>query len=146
MAVLFALPAVAFAVLVTILYEDRLLPQTGSGPEPSADAEPARGTALASPSVATATAEETVSPSSPDMAAVPAAVEPAAVEPAGAPAPSHAARPRGRQCDVRRDAVSQGRPRIHRPVAGSAAPRVAAAQARSVREVRLEGAVSIPRH
>ncbi|MCO5969880.1 hypothetical protein [Actinoallomurus soli] len=141
MAALFALPAVAFAVLVTILYEDRLLPQTGSGPEPSADAEPARGTALASPSAATATAEETVSLSSPVMAA-----ESAAAEPAGAPAPSHAARPRGRQCDVRRDAVSQGRSRIHRPVAGSAAPRVAAAQARSVREVSLEGAVSIPRH
>jgi hypothetical protein len=139
MAALLALPAVAFAVLVTILYEDRLLPQADSGPKPLADAGPAAGTALASPAVADAVATEEPAP-----APVPVAAEPVDAEPADVTAALQPARPRGRHCEVRRDASSPARPRVHRPVVGSV--RRTAAPSRPAREVHLEGAVSLPGH
>ncbi|GAA0351864.1 hypothetical protein NE235_23200 [Actinoallomurus spadix] len=62
MAALLVMPAVAFAVLVTILYEDRLLPQSGSAPEPLADGEPAVGTASAVAAVAATEETATIPP------------------------------------------------------------------------------------
>ncbi|MEV5710729.1 hypothetical protein [Actinoallomurus sp. NPDC052274] len=150
MAALLALPAVALAVLVTIMYEDRLLPQSESAQEPSAAAEPVA--ALASPPVAdAASAQETAPISSPVADAGPgpettAVSSPAAVlEPADVTAPTRTARRPGRQCQVGRDSVLQGRPRTHRPAVGSVATRRAAVPSRSARELHLEGAVSVPR-
>ncbi|MEV5751164.1 hypothetical protein AB0L00_25375 [Actinoallomurus sp. NPDC052308] len=152
MAALLALPAVALAVLVTIMYEDRLLPQSESAQEPSAASEPVVEAALASPPVAdAASAAETAPISSPVADVGPeqkttAVSSPAAgLEPADVTAPAHTARTPGRQCQVGRDAVLQGRPRTHRPAAGSVATRRAAVPSRSAREL-LEGAVSAPRH
>lgn len=143
MAALLVMPAVAFAVLVTILYEDRLLPQSGSAPEPLADGEPAVGTAPAAAAVAAT--EET--------AAVPAIVtdpEPAGAERVGAesadagPVSVPAVRPRDRRCEVGRDTLPPARPRVHRPLVGAAAG-PATVPPPSTSGVRLKGAVSLPR-
>ncbi|GAA4610706.1 hypothetical protein GCM10023195_44810 [Actinoallomurus liliacearum] len=170
MAALLALPAVALAVLVTIMYEDRLLPQSESAQEPSAATEPVAEAALASPPVAdaasaeaalaspavssadAASVEETAPLSSPVADVGPgrettAVSSPAAgLEPADVTAPAHTARTPGRQCQVGRDSVLQGRPRTHRPAVGSAATRRSAVPSRSGRELHIEGAVSVPRH